>query len=138
MSITYPFNFQPASVSVQNGGSYTIPAGFYAHVSVNTPPNANFSIDGTSVQQGFQNSTNQTTNSSTALKMLAAGGFIANALAATTPGGGVTDAGAALSYTTASFTDSAISNNTYWLPTGTVINCASGAVAVVTLYANIS
>lgn len=45
MSIVVPFNFQPSSTTVRTG-SYTIPAGFYAYVSVHCEPGGTFSIDG--------------------------------------------------------------------------------------------
>lgn len=52
MSISFPFNFQPVSISVQSG-AYTIPAGYYAYVSVSCDPSAVFLVNGAGAIYGY-------------------------------------------------------------------------------------
>lgn len=140
--LVVPFNFQPLSVSVKTG-SYTIPAGRYAFISANLVGGSGiFQIDGNTAMQSVTNTTAQTTLSSSSLRAVnnSIGGAINPSLGEITnpsTGSGHSDAGAAFSASTATFTDVQISNGNFWVPTGTVLNVVSGQY-VVTEYANIT
>lgn len=114
-----PFNFQPASVSVQSG-SYSIPAGNYARVTVNIDGTGTFTIGGTTALS----STEISVLSTTSLRM----GFTTTDALHTV--GGQSGGPAA----TTSATDKKSVTATYFLPTGTAINGTGTWRAVVELY----
>jgi len=118
-----PFNFQPESVSVRTG-SYTIPAGKYAFVTVNVEGTGTFTIGGTTALRGTSN----TVLASSALDYRTGTGH--NALI--TVSGGTSNDGNAFSTSTNSSSPTA----NYWLPSGTVINGSGTWRAVVSIFKN--
>lgn len=122
-----PFNFQPANVSVKTG-SYTIPAGKYAKVDVQCEAGGSFTIDGltalTSKSWTVLSSDNLGTyNGNGGEKILATGST-------------TTFAGNGGAFNEATAYDS--QTQSYWLPSGAIINGSGTWRAVVQEFNNIT
>jgi hypothetical protein len=122
-----PFNFQPTSVSVKTG-SYTIPSGKYARVSVALLGDSTFTIGGTTCLE----SKTWSVLSSDNLRL--ADGAATNALFTTVGNTGIGSTGGAFNENPAYGNASC----SYFLPAGTVINGTGVWRAVVEEYFNIT
>ena len=126
-----PFNFQPESVSVETG-SYTVPAGKYARVTVNLEGSATFTIGGATALRGTQNTVLASDNLriSDASFPTGAGTLSADTIGAADLGA----AGGAFSESTRQVTVV----QSYFLPTGTLINGTGTWRAVIEIYNSIT
>lgn len=129
--LVVPFNFQPSAVSVKTG-SYTIPAGKYAKVTVNLEGSATFTIGGVTAIRGTQNSV-LGSSLLTTFNGGGAGSADNNSLSTGVPTS-ENSAGAAFS----SATDQKTVIAELWLPTGTVIDGTGTWRAVVQEFNNIT
>ena len=121
-SIVIPFNHMPASTTVRTA-SYTIPAGFYARVVANVEGTGTFTIGGSTALRGTSNQV----LASSVLDFKTSLGFQRLCVESSTAGS--PDGNAFTSTTNATST-----TESYWLPTGAVINGTGTWRAVVELY----
>lgn len=127
MAAFIPFNFNPASVSVETSGSSTVPAGQYAHVTATVSGTGTFSINGT-VAQNAKTST-VTTQTSTALIDIDTGAGTGLSTAPFNTGGTTSPA---FGYTAQQVHTS--TTGSYWLPSGATITVSGDAKAVIQLF----
>ena len=125
-----PFNHLPSSVNVQTG-SYSIPAGYYARAVVNITGSGNFSVNGSNVLIGSQNTVLASDNLRTSNYSTGPTNDYIGSLTVTT----TSDAswknpiGSAFNEST----DEKVITQDYWLPSGTTIN-GSNYRALIELY----
>lgn len=122
-ALVVPFNFQPESTSVRTS-SYTIPTGKYAKVDVQCIGGGTFTIDGA------------TALSSSSWSVLASDNMRmdANNYLTTGANGTIGGVGGAFNENTAYDNQT----QTFWLPSGAVINGTGTWRAVVQIYSNIT